>query len=44
MTLHSSEYFPIFVFLVIAFALSCIILGASYLLANSAEDSEKVSA
>ena len=44
MTLHYSEYFPILVFLVVAFALACVILGASYLLANSAEDTEKVSA
>ena len=35
---------PIFIFLVIAFTLASVILGASYILANSAEDSEKTSA
>lgn len=44
MTLHYSEYLPIFIFLVIAFTLASVILGASYILANSAEDSEKASA
>ena len=44
MTLHYNEYFPIFVFLVVAFLLASVILGASYLLGVSAEDTEKVSA
>ena len=37
------EYFPIFIFLIIAIALACIIFGLSYLLSSHESDSEKLS-
>jgi NADH-quinone oxidoreductase subunit A len=38
-----SQYFPIFVFLVVAGALAAIIVAASYVLARQKPDSEKLS-
>ena len=37
------EYFPIFVFLVVAIVLAVVIFGASYLLSSHESDSEKLS-
>lgn len=44
MSLHYSEYFPIFIFLVFGLVLSVVILALSYLLATQAGDTEKLSA
>jgi len=44
MSLHYSEYFPIFLFLLVGLVLSLVILAASYLLATQRGDSEKLSA
>lgn len=44
MNLHYSEYFPIFLFLVVAVVLSGVLIGASMLLATQAGDTEKLSA
>ena len=38
-----TEYFPIFVFLLFAIALSCVIFGLSYLVSTHAADAEKLS-
>lgn len=38
-----NEYIPIFILLIIAVGLACIILGASYLLSVQKPDTEKVS-
>jgi NADH-quinone oxidoreductase subunit A len=37
------EYFPIFVFLVVAIILAVVIFGASYLLSSHESDAEKIS-
>merc|ERR1712138_103057 len=44
MTLFYSEFFPIFIFLVISIILACIIFGLSYLVSNHSGDTEKLSA
>jgi NADH-quinone oxidoreductase subunit A len=44
LTLFEQEYFPILLFLIIAIALSVIILGASFILAVQNPDTEKLSA
>ena len=44
MSLHSTEYFPIFVFLLIGLVLSLVIIGLSLLLANQSGDTEKLTA
>lgn len=43
-TLLYSEYFPVLIFLVVAVALSCVILGASFFLVKQVGDAEKLSA
>ena len=37
------EYFPVFLFLIVAIALACIIFGLSYLVSAHAADTEKLS-
>ena len=44
MTLHSTEYFPIFIFLIIGLVLSVVILGLSLAMATQAADTEKMTA
>ena len=44
MSLHFSEYFPIFVLFIVALVLAVIIFGLSYLVATHAGDAEKLSA
>lgn len=44
MTLLFSEYFPIFIFLLVSVGLSLVIFGLSVLVANQSADSEKLSA
>lgn len=44
MTLHQSEYFPVFIFFVVARLLSVIILGLSFILATQKGDTEKLTA
>ena len=39
-----SEYFLIFIFLVVSLVLSCVIFGLSYLLSSKSIDKEKISA
>jgi NADH-quinone oxidoreductase subunit A len=43
-TLLFSEYFPILIFLAVAVALSCVIIGASFFLVKQVGDTEKLSA
>ena len=44
MTLHSTEYFPIFIFLIIGLVPSVVILGLSLAMATQAADTEKMTA
>jgi len=38
-----TEYFPIFIFLIISIVLACVIFGLSYLISAHASDAEKLS-
>lgn len=44
MTLHYSEFLPVFVFLVVALGIALLVLGLSLVLAQSSGDTEKLSA
>ena len=44
MTLHFTEFFPIFILLIVALVLALVIFGLSYLVANHMGDAEKLSA